>query len=134
MRVKRFLYANDGFFSVYAMILLSIVLLFSIFLFSKIKTVYTLQKLSYNDIFVLHKVNSYLKHQPEEAKDEVNEEQLDNTNITEENLFYNDAQIYIVYDEQEAICEVKDKYESFKMYIAYDKQEKKILKYRYEQM
>ena len=33
--MKRFLYADDGFFSVYAMLLLSIAMLFSTFLFCK---------------------------------------------------------------------------------------------------
>ena len=115
--MKRFLYADDGFFSVYAMLLLSIAMLFSTFLFCKIHTAYTMTKLSYSDIFVLYKVNSYLKQ-----------------NTTEEELFYNDAYIFITYDDQEAICKVKEKNQSYVMYITYNKQEKKILAYRYEQM
>ena len=136
--MKRFLYANDGFFNVYAMLLLSIAMLFSTFLFSKIHTAYTMTKLSYSDIFVLYKVNSYLKQNPEEVPDEMmneeNEESLEDSNITEEELFYNDAYIFITYDDQEAICKVKEKNQSYVMYITYNKQEKKILAYRYEQM
>jgi len=136
--MKRFLYANDGFFSVYAMLLLSIAMLFSTFLFCKIHTAYTMTKLSYSDIFVLYKVNSYLKHQPEEVPDEMmneeNEKSLEDSNITEEELFYNDAYISITYDDQEAVCKVKEKHQSYVMYITYNKQEKKILAYRYEQM
>ena len=135
--MKRFLYANDGFFSVYAMLLLSIAMLFSTFLFCKIHTAYTMTKLSYSDIFVLYKVNSYLKHQPEEVPDEMmneeNEKSLEDSNITEEELF-NDAYISITYDDQEAVCKVKEKHQSYVMYITYNKQEKKILAYRYEQM
>ena len=95
-------------------------------------------KLSYSDIFVLYKVNSYLKQNPEEVPDEMmneeNEESLEDSNITEEELFYNDAYIFITYDDQEAICKVKEKNQSYVMYITYNKQEKKILAYRYEQM
>lgn len=136
--MKRFLYADDGFFSVYAMLLLSIAMLFSTFLFCKIHTAYTMTKLSYSGIFVLYKVNSYLKQNPEEVPDEMmneeNEESLEDSNITEEELFYNDAYIFITYDDQEAICKVKEKNQSYVMYITYNKQEKKILAYRYEQM
>lgn len=65
---------------------------------------------------------------------EENEESLEDSNITEEELFYNDAYIFITYDDQEAICKVKEKNQSYVMYITYNKQEKKILAYRYEQM
>lgn len=125
-----------GFLSLYALFLLSVLLLLSHLLLQRSQTARSLQMVSDGDIVALYHVRTYLEDQKttETSQTEGNTDepaQADEFSQHVEHITYKDEQMMISYEESQAICEINGSYAVYQLVIAYDREAGIILSYSY---
>lgn len=114
----RYWFVNKkGFISLYALTLLSITLLCSIYITSLITTQYKTQQFSYIDVYILHCIKTYL--QQEEVE------------VIQESLQWKSYHITFTYEEEKAIVFLSKDNQNYQMVVYYNKDDKTILHYTY---